>query len=82
MSQRPASVVSNAGPILIGREDKAMRAYLATTGILFVLLTVAHIVRAFQETHLVREPWFWLVTVVPCVFAVWALRLFRATARP
>jgi hypothetical protein len=58
-----------------------MRAYLATTGILFVLLTVAHIVRVFQETHLAREPWFWLVTVVPGVLAVWALRLFRATAR-
>jgi hypothetical protein len=53
-----------------------MRAYLATTGVLFVLLTVAHVVRAFQETHLVREPWFWLVTVLPCVLAVWALRLY------
>jgi hypothetical protein len=59
-----------------------MRAYLATTGILFVLLTVAHIVRVVQETHLAREPWFWLVTVVPGVLAVWALRLFRTTARP
>jgi hypothetical protein len=59
-----------------------MKAYLATTGILFVLLTVAHIVRVFQETHLAREPGFWLVTVVPCVLAVWALRLFRQTARP
>jgi hypothetical protein len=54
-----------------------MRAYLATTGTLFVLLTLAHIVRAFQETHLTRDPWFWLVTILPCVLAVWALRLFR-----
>ena len=57
-----------------------MRAYIATTGILFVLLTAAHVVRAFQETHLVREPWFWLVTVIPGVLAVWALRLFRQAA--
>jgi hypothetical protein len=57
-----------------------MRAYLVTTGTLFVLLTAAHIVRVFQETHLVREPWFWLVTVLPLVLAVWALRLFRKTA--
>jgi hypothetical protein len=57
-----------------------MRAYLATTGTLFVLLTVAHIVRVFQETHLAREPWFWVVTVLPSVLAVWALRLFRQTA--
>jgi hypothetical protein len=58
-----------------------MRAYLATTGILFVLLTLAHVVRAFQETHLVREPWFWLVTVLPLVLAGWALRLYRKSAR-
>jgi hypothetical protein len=58
-----------------------MRAYLATTGILFVLLTVAHIVRVFQETHLAREPWFWVVTVVPFLLAVWALRLFQAIGR-
>lgn len=57
-----------------------MRAYLVTTGTLFVLLTVAHIVRVFQETHLAREPWFWVVTVLPSVLAVWALRLFRKTA--
>ncbi len=54
-----------------------MKAYLATTGVLFILLTVAHIVRIFQETHLAREPWFWLVTIVPGIFAIWALRLYR-----
>jgi hypothetical protein len=56
-----------------------MRAYLATTGTLFVLLTVAHIVRVFQEAHLAREPWFWVVTILPLVLAAWALRLFRRT---
>lgn len=58
-----------------------MKAYLATTGILFVLLTVAHIVRGVQETHLIREPWFILLTIAPCILAVWALRLYRQTAR-
>ena len=57
-----------------------MRAYLATTGILFVLLTVVHIVRAFQETHLARDPWYWLVTIVAGILAIWALRLYRARA--
>ena len=57
-----------------------MRAYLATTGVIFVLLTAAHIVRVFQEPHLAREAWFWVVTVLPCVFAVWALRLFQKAA--
>jgi hypothetical protein len=58
-----------------------MRAYLMTTGSVFLLLTVAHIVRVFQETHLVREPWFWVVTVIPGVLAVWAWRLLRTGAR-
>ena len=59
-----------------------MRAYVATTGAIFVLLTVAHVVRVFQETHLAREPWFWLVTVLPAVFAFWALRLYRRAPAP
>ena len=54
-----------------------MRAYLATTGIIFVLLTVAHVVRVFQETHLARDPWFVLVTVLSFILAIWALRLYR-----
>ena len=58
-----------------------MRAYVATTAILFVLLTVAHVVRGFQETHLAREPWFWVVTLVPCALALWGARLLRTTAR-
>ncbi len=33
-----------------------MRADLVTTGAPFLLLTLAHIVRVFQETHLAREP--------------------------
>jgi len=57
-----------------------MRAYIATTGVLFALLTLAHVVRGFQETHLAREPWFWLVTIIPAVLAVWALRIFRRAA--
>ena len=55
-----------------------MKAYVATTGIIFVLLTVAHVVRVFQETHLARDPWFVLVTVLTFILAIWALRLYRA----
>ena len=54
-----------------------MKAYVATTGIIFVLLTVAHVVRVLQETHLARDPWFWLATVLPFILAIWAMRLYR-----
>ena len=57
-----------------------MRAYVATTGVIFLLLTLAHVVRAFQERNLISEPWFWLVTVLPAVLAAWALRLYRRPA--
>ncbi len=59
-----------------------MKAYLATTGGLFLVVTVAHIVRVFQETHLARDPWFIVMTIAGFVLSLWALRLLRKTARP
>ena len=59
-----------------------MKAYVATTGALFLLLTVAHVWRATQETHLARDPWFLCVTIVTCVLSLWSLQLYRKAARP
>ena len=57
-----------------------MKAYIATTGILFVLLAVAHATRVFSEPHLARDPWFVLTTVISIALAVWAFRLYRSTS--
>jgi len=58
-----------------------MRSYVLFTGLVFVLLTVAHVLRAFQEPHLVRDPWFIGTSVLALGFAAWALRLYtRRTA--
>lgn len=59
-----------------------MKAYLVTTGVLFLALAVAHVLRIFQERHLARDPWFGLTTVLALVLAAWALRLYRTTYRP
>lgn len=59
-----------------------MKAYIATTGALFLLLTIAHIARIFQETHLARDPWFLLTTVISIAMAIWALRVFRRIGAP
>jgi hypothetical protein len=59
-----------------------MKAYLATTATVFVLVTVAHVLRVFQETHLARDPWYVLVTVVTFALSLWALRLLQKTVRP
>lgn len=55
-----------------------MRAYIATTGILFVLLASAHVIRVFQESHLARDPWFVVTTLISVVLAGWAFRLYRS----
>jgi len=58
-----------------------MRAYIATTGVLFVLLAVAHVIRVFQEPHLARDPWFLLTTLLSVILAGWAFRLFRSASK-
>ena len=52
-----------------------MKPYVVTTGAVFGLLTVAHVVRATQETHLAAEPWYILITIASAALFLWALRL-------
>jgi hypothetical protein len=58
-----------------------VKAYVAITGVLFLLLTAIHIFRAVGERHLARDPWFVLVTVAACGLAVWAFRLLQKSIR-
>jgi len=53
-----------------------------TTGAVFGLITLAHVLRIIAEgPHLVTEPWYVLLTVVAAALAVWAWRLLRLTTR-
>ena len=55
-----------------------MKTYVMTTGVIFALLVLAHIVRvAGGETALVRDPFFIGATIVPLALCVWAWRLLR-----
>ena len=55
-----------------------MRAYVMTTGTIFGLITLAHILRIVHESRvLATDPWFVLLTVVSAALCVWALRLLR-----
>lgn len=59
-----------------------MRAYLWTTGILFGLVTVAHVARiAAENAALARDPWYLGLTVLAAALCGWALRLLRAAPR-
>jgi hypothetical protein len=55
-----------------------MKAYLATTAVLFALLVIAHVFRAMQEPHLARDPFFLLVSVIALGLTVWAIKLLTS----
>ncbi len=58
-----------------------MKAYVITTGLVFVLLTVAHIWRATVETELATKPWYILITLSTAVLSLWAWRVLRRDLR-
>jgi hypothetical protein len=50
-----------------------MKAYVLTTGTLFGVLTVAHIVRMIKEDpRLATDPWYILITVIAAALCFWA----------
>ena len=58
-----------------------MKVYIATTGLLFLALVVAHALRLVPEPHLARDPWFLLTTIISLGMASWAFMLYRRTVR-
>jgi hypothetical protein len=59
-----------------------MKAYVITTGVVFGLITVAHILRAIQEgPHLATAPWFILLTIAAAALCLWAFRLLSRWPR-
>jgi hypothetical protein len=59
-----------------------MKAYVVTTGAVFGLITLAHVLRIIAEgPHLVTDPWYVLLTLVAAALGLWAWRLLRLTSR-
>ena len=63
-----------------------MKAYLVTTGALFGLLALAHVLRTVGEwTRLRTDPWFLLegpgIGLVAAALSFWAWRLLRLRSR-
>ncbi len=59
-----------------------MRTYVITTGALFGLLTIAHVLRVFLENrHLARDPWYIGITLLTAGLCLWAWRLLRPSGR-
>lgn len=59
-----------------------MKAYVTTTGVVFGLVTVAHIWRAIEEgPHLATDPWYVLITVAAAALSLWAWRVLWRSSR-
>jgi hypothetical protein len=59
-----------------------MKAYVMTTGAVFSLLTLAHLLRIILEgPHLATEPFYVLITIAAAGLSVWAWRLLRLLKR-
>ena len=55
-----------------------MKAYIITSGLIFLLITVAHIARlATETTHVLREPIFLLLTILAAALSIWAFMVLR-----
>jgi hypothetical protein len=59
-----------------------MKGYLITTGIIFGLITIAHVWHVFEEgSRLAMDPLFGLLTIASAALSVWAWRLWRRLSR-
>ena len=58
-----------------------MRTYVITTGVIFGLLTIAHVVRIVLERRLVPDPVFILFTLLSAGLTIWAWTVLRASKR-
>ncbi|HEX9407563.1 MAG TPA: hypothetical protein VF975_09620 [Thermoanaerobaculia bacterium] len=57
---------------------RSPKAYIATTGVVFALVVLAHVLRVIQEgSHLAKEPSFMLLTAMAAGLAAWAWSLSR-----
>ena len=69
-----------ANEVIFARRSQGgfMRAYVITTGALFGLLTIAHVVRIILERRLVPDPIFILFTLLSAGLAIWAWRVLKS----
>jgi len=59
-----------------------MKAYILTTGIIFGLITIAHVWRVIvEDMNLAKEPSFVLMTLLTAALSGWAWKAYRCLPR-
>jgi hypothetical protein len=59
-----------------------VKAYVVTSGMLFGIVTVAHVWRMIEEGRSVASsPWYLAITILTAALAAWAWRVARGGAR-
>ena len=58
-----------------------MRAYVLTTGVIFGIVTLAHVWRMIEERQMATEPWYILITVATGALCLWAWLVVRRSGR-
>ncbi len=60
----------------------SMKAYILTSGAIFGLIVLAHVLRVIVEGPvLARDPFFVIATIVASALCSWAVRLLRLAPR-
>jgi hypothetical protein len=59
-----------------------MKAYVITTGVIFGLLTLAHVLRILgEDASLVMDPFYMAITAASAALCVWSLFVLRRIGR-
>ncbi|HXL79271.1 MAG TPA: hypothetical protein VN951_00220 [Pyrinomonadaceae bacterium] len=59
-----------------------MKAYVTTSGAIFGVLAIAHLLRiAVENRHLATDPFFVLITLASAALCIWAWRVLRRSNR-
>lgn len=58
-----------------------MKAYVITTGVIFALVTIAHVARMAVESGVLTEPVYFLLTILSAALTVWAVVVLRRLSR-
>lgn len=54
-----------------------LKHYVVVTGLIFALITIAHLARFAYEPHLMRDPIYLALTCLAAGLAGWAWQLWR-----